>query len=158
LFARAEFSSCRKIPDRKHLRLGPERGWDREPRLDLQYAIAAPRPPDGSFDASLAARGDELFRGAAKCSTCHNQDRAEAGWPMHPGADIGIDEFQAQRSPDGKYRTTPLRGLWTHVKGGFYHDGRFPTLLDVVNHYDATMRLGLSDQDRAALVEYLKSI
>lgn len=48
--------------------------------------------------------------------------------------------------------------LWTYVKGGSYHDGRFPTLLDVVNHYDATMSLGLSDQDKAALVEYLKSI
>ena len=77
---------------------------------------------------------------------------------MHSGADIGIDDFQAQRSPDGKYRTTPLRGLWTHAKGGFYHDGRFATLLDVVNHYDATLRLGLSTPDKAALVEYLKSI
>lgn len=47
--------------------------------------IDAPKPPDGSFDAALAARGDELFKGAAKCSTCHSQDRAEAGWPMHSG-------------------------------------------------------------------------
>ena len=129
------------------------------PALNLyQLAIDAPRPPERSFDAALAARGDELFKGAAKCSTCHSQDRAEAGWPMHTGAEIGIDDFQAQRSPDGKYRTTPLRGVWTHVKGGFYHDGRYPTLLDVVNHYDATMSLGLSDGDKAALVEYLKSI
>jgi hypothetical protein len=22
------------------------------------------------------------------------------------------------------YRTAPLAGLWTHQKGGFYHDGR----------------------------------
>jgi hypothetical protein len=28
----------------------------------------------------------------------------------------------------------------------------------VVNHYDATMSLGLSDQDKAALVGYLKSL
>jgi hypothetical protein len=138
---------------------GEDRITPKLPALHIyQLALDAPRPPDGSFDAALAARGGELFSGAARCSTCHNQDRAEAGWPMHTGADIGIDDFQAQRSPDGKYRTTPLRGLWTHVKGGFYHDGRFPTLLDVVNHYDAALRLGLSDQDRAALVEYLKSI
>jgi hypothetical protein len=44
------------------------------------------------------------------------------------------------------------------MKGGFYHDGRFATLLDVVNHYDATFRLGLTADDKAALVEYLKSV
>ncbi len=48
-----------------------------------------------------------------------------------------MDSFQADRAPDRRYRTSPLNGLWTHTKGGFYHDGRFGTLLDVVNHYDA---------------------
>jgi hypothetical protein len=62
------------------------------------------------------------------------------------------------RSPDERYRTTPLAGLWTHMKGGFYHDGRFATLLDVVNHYDTVLKLGLSEREKTALVEYLKSI
>lgn len=44
------------------------------------------------------------------------------------------------------------------MKGGFYHDGRFVTLLDVVNHYDTVMKLGLTEREKAALVEYLKSI
>jgi cytochrome c peroxidase len=56
------------------------------------------------------------------------------------------------------YRTAPLAGLWTHQKGGFFHDGRFPTLLDVVNHYNAHLRLNLSDADKNDLVEYLKGI
>jgi cytochrome c peroxidase len=77
---------------------------------------------------------------------------------MHTAQEIGIDEFQANRAPDKRYRTAPLKGLWTHTKGGFYHDGRFPTLLDVVNHYDAHFNLGLSAQEKADLVEYLKSI
>lgn len=77
---------------------------------------------------------------------------------MHPPAEIGIDDFQAQRSPDGHYRTTPLKGLFSHTKGGFYHDGRFATLLDVVNHYDAFFRLGLADAEKNDNVEYLKSI
>ena len=64
----------------------------------------------------------------------------------------------ANRSPDHRYRTTPLKGLWTHQKGGFYHDGRFPTLLSVVQHYDRLLTLRLSDQDMFDLVEYLKSI
>jgi len=51
-----------------------------------------------------------------------------------------------------------LAGLWSHQKGGFYHDGRFATLLDVVNHYDSLFSLGLTDQQKRDLVEYLKGI
>ena len=65
---------------------------------------------------------------------------------------------RALRSPDGMYRTTPLKGLWSHQKGGFFHDGRFATLLDVINHYSTFLGLNLSDQDRTDLVEYLKSL
>ena len=77
---------------------------------------------------------------------------------MHSAEEIGIDAFQAERGPDKHYRTAPLKGLWTHTTGGFYHDGRFSTLKDVVNHYDGFFNLGLSDQDTHDLVEYLKSL
>jgi hypothetical protein len=60
----------------------------------------------------------------------------EPGNNLHAPSEIGIDSFQADRSPTHMYRTAPLAGLWTHQKGGFYHDGRFATLLDVVNHYN----------------------
>jgi hypothetical protein len=43
-------------------------------------------------------------------------------------------------------------------KGGFYHDGRFATLDDVVEHYDNHLGLSLSDQEKTDLIEYLKSI
>lgn len=56
------------------------------------------------------------------------------------------------------YRTAPLAGLRTHQKGGFFHDGRFVTLLEVVNHYDAQFKLNLSDANKKDLVEYLKGI
>jgi cytochrome c peroxidase len=69
-----------------------------------------------------------------------------------------VDDFQASRSPDGRYRTTPLNGLWTHTKGGFYHDGRFATLADVMNHYDSCFNLGLSDQDKTDVSQYLLSL
>ena len=72
--------------------------------------------------------------------------------------EIGIDSFQADRSPTHMYRTAPLAGLWTHQKGGFFHDGRFATLLDVVDHYDAQFKLNLSDTNKKDLVEYLKGI
>ncbi len=51
-----------------------------------------------------------------------------------------------------------MRGLWTHTRGGFYHDGRFPTLGAVVSHYDTTRALGLSEEQKKDLVEYLKSL
>jgi len=124
-----------------------------------QLALRAPVPPASSFDAAAAGRGKALFEGAARCSTCHVPPiYTEPGWNMHTAQEIGIDDFQAQRAPDQRYRTAPLKGLFTHAKGGFYHDGRFATLMDVVAHYDATFSLGLTAEQKGDLVEYLKSL
>jgi hypothetical protein len=124
-----------------------------------QLAMPAPTPPAGSFDGAGAARGKDVFEGAGKCSSCHVAPLfTEPGWNMHTGAEIGIDDFQANRSPDRRYRTAPLRGLFSHAKGGFYHDGRFATLPDVVEHYDVAKTLGLTTVQKADLVEYLKSL
>ena len=124
-----------------------------------QISLLAPLPPDGSFNPRAAARGDKLFEGKAKCATCHVSPLyTEPGWNLHTPEEIGIDSFQADRAPDMRYRTSPLKGLWTHTKGGFYHDGRFATLLDVVNHYDTLFNLGLTKREKSDLVEYLKSL
>jgi mono/diheme cytochrome c family protein len=124
-----------------------------------QLAIKAPSPPAGSFDSAAAGRGRTLFAGKAGCATCHVPPLfTEPGWNMHLPAEIGIDSFQADRSPDHRYRTSPLKGLFTHVKGGFYHDGRFATLLDVVEHYNSVKGLGLTAAEKNDLVEYLKSL
>jgi len=77
---------------------------------------------------------------------------------MHKTEEIGIDDFQAKRSPDDRYQTSPLKGLWKHEKGGFYHDGRFATLRDVVEHYNSFLGANLTDQQKSDLVEYLKSL
>jgi hypothetical protein len=124
-----------------------------------QLAIPAPEPPRGSFRPDAARRGKRLFDGRADCSRCHVPPLfTEPGWNMHTPAEIGVDDFQAKRSPDERYRTAPLKGLWSHQKGGFYHDGRFATLLDVVNHYDAFLGLRLTPAEKGDLVEYLKSL
>jgi cytochrome c peroxidase len=77
---------------------------------------------------------------------------------MHTPEEIGIDSFQADRAPDRRYRTAPLNGLWAHQKGGFYHDGRFATLRDVVDHYNSFFTLGLTEEESSDLIEYLKSL
>lgn len=124
-----------------------------------QLSLLAPAPPAGSFDEIAAERGRALFEGVAQCSSCHIPPIfTDAGQNLHSAQEIGIDDFEASRSPTGLYRTTPLRGLFARTKGGFYHDGRFSTLDDVVEHYDNHFGLQLSPQDKSGLVEYLKSI
>lgn len=124
-----------------------------------QLALEAPTPPAGSFDAVAAARGEQLFNDRARCSRCHVPPLfTEPGWNMHTAAEIGIDDLQSMRSPDEAYRTAPLKGLWAHAQGGFYHDGRFATLPAVVDHYDAHFDLSLTPAQKSDLVEYLRSL
>jgi hypothetical protein len=149
--ARAGFANVRHDPDLITRKL---------PALHFyQLSIPAPVPSHDSFDASAARAGKEIFNGAARCATCHVPPLfTEPGWNMHTAAEIGIDDFQSSRSPDQRYRTTPLAGLFTRQKGGFYHDGRFADLRAVVEHYDQVFNLNLGEQAKKNLVEYLKSL
>ena len=149
--ARAGFGNVRHDPDLITSKL---------PALQVyQLSLSAPVPPHGSFDESAARAGKDVFNGAGRCSSCHVPPLfTEPGWNMHSASEIGIDDFQSSRSPDGMYRTTPLAGLFTRQKGGFYHDGRFADLRAVVDHYDQVLGLNLSEQAKANLVEYLKSL
>jgi hypothetical protein len=127
-----------------------------------QLALPTPKASPGSFDKAAADRGEGVFKGKARCATCHVPPLyTEPGWNLHTPQEIGIDAFQANRSPDGRYRTEPLRALWETQKihkGGFYHDGRFATLRDVVDHYDRHFGSRLTEQEKTDLIEFLKSI
>jgi hypothetical protein len=142
------------------IRNSPDLVTSKLPALHLyQLSLTAPKPPPGSFNPAAAARGEALFNGQAGCSRCHVPPLyTEPGWNMHTAEEVGVDDFQALRSPDERYRTAPLAGLWAHSKGGFYHDGRFATLEDVVNHYNDFFGLGLDASQIADLVEFLKSL
>ncbi len=149
--ARARFGNVRSTPDLVTAKLAALHFF--------QLAIPAPKPPDGSFDREAAGRGQAVFEGRAKCAACHVPPLyTEPGWNMHTGREIGIDDFQANRAPDKRYRTTPLRGLFARTKGGFYHDGRFPDLPAVVEHYNRFQKLNLTEQQKKDLIEYLKSL
>jgi Cytochrome c len=149
--ARSGSFNTRSTPDRVTRRLAALHFY--------QLAIPAPKPPAGSFRVAAAARGKTLFNTKAKCATCHVPPLfTEPGNNLHSPEEMGIDAFQANRSPTRMYRTAPLAGLWTHQKGGFYHDGRFATLNQVLGHYNRHFGLQLTDAERADLVEYLKSL
>jgi len=124
-----------------------------------QISIPAPKAPKGSFNAGAAARGKALFVEKAQCASCHVPPLyTEPGHAIHTPEEIGIDAFQADRSPTHGYRTSPLAGLWSHQKGGFYHDGRFATLADVVKHYNDFFQLNLTAREKDDLIQFLLSI
>jgi len=155
-----------------HVSVGPDddRVTSKLPALQFyELALPPPKPrPNVDFDADAAERGDALFSGKANCNTCHREPLwTEPGWNDHKPEDIHIESFQADRSPDHAYRTMNLAGIFVRErglfmkpenKGRFYHDGRFATLLDVVNSYNERFALGLSEQEAHDLVEYLKSL
>jgi processive rubber oxygenase RoxA-like protein len=132
--------------------------------LDYQLSLRTPDPPKGSFDRQAANRGGRLFRNEAGCATCHQgptftdvlSGPTKTVPFLHDPAEVGTDPAYALRTATGKYRTTPLRGLWQHPP--YFHDGSAPDLLAVVNHYDQLFGLNLTAAQKADLVEFLKSL
>lgn len=123
-----------------------------------QLSLSAPLPTAGSFDAAAADRGRTVFNGAGQCASCHAGTTftdINSG-TLHAPSETGVDGRYAARTPEKAYRTTPLRGLAQHAP--YFHDGSAATLADVVDHYNTVRHLGLSDQQRRDLVEYLKTL
>jgi cytochrome c peroxidase len=149
--ARHGFGSVRNSPDLITPRLAALHVY--------QLVLKAPVPERDSYDSAAADRGRDVFEDKALCATCHVPPLfTEPGWNMHTAQEIGVDDFQSMRSPDERYRTAPLKGLFSHAQGGYYHDGRFPTLDAVVAHYDRHFGLELTADEKKDLVEYLKSL
>jgi cytochrome c5 len=141
----------------------PDRITRKLPALrDYQLSLEAPPPPPDSFDVAAAGRGQALFM--ASCATCHPPptytDVANGSDPsiplLHDPDEIGAVSGYAARSATKQYRSTPLRGAWHRAP--YFHDGRAPTLLAVVEHYNTLLNLGLTDPQKADLVEFLKSL
>ena len=148
--AKAGFGNVRSNPDLVTSKLAALQMY--------QLALPVPQTRFNPFNYA-AIRGKEIFETKAQCAQCHVPPvYTEPGWNMHAAKEICIDEFQAGRSPDRAYRTTPLGGLHTREKGGYYHDGRFQSLGEVVDHYNSCKSLGLLDGERNDLVEYLKTL
>ena len=132
--------------------------------LQYQLSLPAPAPPAGSFDAAAASRGEQVFHGQAACGTCHipptYTDVLSGPDPsvpfLHNPGVTGTEPFYAQRSATKMYRTSPLRGIWQHPP--YFHDGSAATLQAVVDHYDQHFNLNLSLEQKADLVEFLKSL
>lgn len=139
-----------RTPDRVHGKLPA--------LLDYELSLPTPSPPAGSFNPDLALAGELVFHTTARCAECHQgplYTDVNDG-VLHDPAEVGQDASYAARTVTGKYRTTPLRGLWQHSP--YFHDGSAATLSDVVEHYDGHLDLGLTEQEKVALVEFLKTL
>jgi mono/diheme cytochrome c family protein len=136
----------------------PDQVEEKLPNLEAyQLSLAKPAPPAGNFDAAAAARGKAVFEGQGQCSTCHaGSVFTDANTTLHDPAEVPTSSEHAQRSATGMYRTTPLRALWQHPP--YFHDGSAATLPDVVDRYDSAKNLQLTPEQKADLVEYLKSL
>jgi hypothetical protein len=132
--------------------------------LEYQLSLLTPDPPRNSFNRVAARRGERLFRNEAGCATCHQGPHftdvlsgpSRRAPVLHDPAEVGTDPAYALRTATGQYRTTPLRGLWQHPP--YFHDGSAPDLPAVVNHYDERFGLNLSAEQKADLVEFLRSL
>ena len=128
-----------------------------------QLSLTAPPPPVGSFDPVAAAKGKIVFEGVGTCSSCHTGPMlTDANVRLHPTSDVvsepepnGVPSY-ASRSATKQYRTAPLAGIWQHAP--YFHNGSALTLDAVVETYNAKKVLGLTDAQKADLVQYLKSL
>lgn len=119
-----------------------------------EHSLTKPSPPP-NLDGAAVARGQLVFQ--ADCSVCHSGATfSDANSKLHLPSETGMDPVYANRSATKMYRTTPLRGLAYNAP--YFHDGSAATLDDVVNHYNTVLKLGLTAQQHADLVEYLKSL
>jgi mono/diheme cytochrome c family protein len=131
--------------------------------LQYQLSLDPPESPRG-LDQDAVRRGKRLFRNDARCATCHQgpnftdvlsgPDRKVPF--LHDPLEVGMDPGYAARTATGRYRTTPLRGLVHHAP--YFHDGSAPDLLAVVDHYNRLFGLNLTPDQKADLIEYLKSL
>ncbi|HEY5021687.1 MAG TPA: hypothetical protein VII30_04260 [Gemmatimonadaceae bacterium] len=128
-----------------------------------QLSIQSPPAPAGSFDATAAARGRVVFDGAGQCASCHiGSHFTDAPGRLHSPTEV-VSEPEpnnapsfASRSATKMYRSTPLRGLWQHAP--YFHNGVATTLDGVVELYNTRKALNLTAQQKADLVQYLKSL
>lgn len=116
----------------------------------------------------------------ADCAHCHTTRTFENDLYMNNGLDsdadvkdIGREEVSGDPADRAKFKVTSLRNV--EVTAPYMHDGRFTTLMEVVEHYNSDIRasstvdpaleytrvsggLQLDAQDKADLVAFLKTL
>jgi cytochrome c peroxidase len=126
----------------------------------MQNMLDFPPAPEltltGHLDPAKATeselQGESLFFGKAQCAICHpapffldNQ--------MH---DLHLERFLNHEAGDGPIKTFTLRGIKDSPP--YLHDGRCLTLEDTVEFFNLIQGLNLTNQEKAALVAFLRQL
>lgn len=107
----------------------------------------------------VARRGEEIFNqpfaglGDRSCASCHVPD---ANFLDRQAHDIGSVAPAYEGARAGALDTPTLLG--TAYTAPYFHDGSLPTLAAVVDWFDETKALGLTEEDRASLTAYLETV
>ena len=117
----------------------------------------------GELDRTKASpnelNGEALFKGKARCATCH---------PAPYYTDNSMHNLKAERfykqelvngmmmAHDGPIKTFPLRGIKDSPP--YLHDGRCFTLEDTVEYFNLVQQLQLTPQEKQDLVAFLRTL
>ena len=121
---------------------------------------------------------ESFFANRPRCSDCHETVIFVGSQMRNNGLDLvyadkGAGAVTGRRNDNGKFKAPSLRNI--ELTAPYMHDGRFATLEEVVEHYNsgvqdhenlpdklrengAPKRLNLSDQEKAALVAFMKTL
>jgi cytochrome c peroxidase len=140
-------------------------------RFDSTFAPGA-QGPDLNKLTQQERDGLQLFGGPAGCAPCHSTNAHISDNIHNTGLDATITDIGAG---NGNFKAPSLRNV--EVRGRFMHDGRFTSLEQVVDFYNAGVqnnpgldgrlrapgggpprRLNLTVAQRDAIVSYLKTL
>jgi cytochrome c peroxidase len=110
----------------------------------------------GRLRADLATeqeiRGEEIFRGKGKCADCH----PAPFFLDHQMHDLHLERFIPDEPGDGPIKTFTLRGIKDSPP--YLHDGRCLTLEDTVEFFNLVLECGLTAEEKADLVAFLRCL
>ncbi|HSX62853.1 MAG TPA: hypothetical protein VLF18_21935 [Tahibacter sp.] len=144
-----------------------ERGSQVHFMAEFQALLDFPPAPklawDGRLDPKKASeselRGQDVFFGKGKCSTCHVPPFYTDNL-MH---NLQVERFFKQKningrlaSADGPIKTFPLRGIKDSPP--YLHDDRLLTLDDTVEFFNLVLETKLSGDEKKDLVAFLRQL
>ncbi|QDV51849.1 cytochrome B6 [Gimesia fumaroli] len=107
----------------------------------------------------LELEGQKVFFGKGRCAECHPAPFYLDN-KMH---DLHLERFYSPEMIAGQYniadgpiKTFTLRGIKDSPP--YHHDGRLLTLADSVEFYNLVLQTNLTEQEKAALVAFLKCL
>lgn len=145
-----------------------DRGHQVHAMAEMQAILDFPPAPklqvtDGKLNPKLASeaemRGQELFFGKAKCSTCHTPPYYTDNLMHNLRAERFFKPREANgmmMGADGPIKTFPLRGIKDSPP--YLHDGRLLTLDDTVEFFNIVLELKLTQAEKADLVSFMLAL